>query len=94
MVDKEVAIAEAKRRLLPLFIDIQSWNEPNPKNAKRERQHAAALLRYTLDKDKDAPLSRKRRAKMPLQSLIAKVQDGADEATNSTRAGTKQSPKQ
>jgi hypothetical protein len=55
MVDKEVAIAEAKRRLLPLFIDIQSWNEPNPKNAKRERQHAAALLRYTLDKDKDAP---------------------------------------
>jgi hypothetical protein len=38
MVDKEVAIAEAKRRLLPLFIDIQSWNEPNPKNASTRRR--------------------------------------------------------
>jgi hypothetical protein len=75
-MDKEKAIAEAKQRLLRLFIDIQSWNEPDAINAKRERQHAVALLRYTLDKEKDAPLSRKRRAKMPLQSLIAKAQDG------------------
>jgi hypothetical protein len=48
---EEKAIAEARQRLLPLFIDIQSWNEPSAKNVKRDRQHAAALLKYTLDKD-------------------------------------------
>jgi hypothetical protein len=42
-MDKEKAIAEAKQRLLRLFIDIQSWNEPDAINAKRERQHAVAL---------------------------------------------------
>jgi hypothetical protein len=47
---EEKAIAEARQRLLPLFIDIQSWNEPTGKSAKRDRQHAAALLSYTLDK--------------------------------------------
>jgi hypothetical protein len=68
-MDKEKAIAEAKQRLLRLFIDIQSWNEPDAINAKRERQHAVALLRYTLDKDKDAPLE-----------LSPNLGDGRDQA--------------
>lgn len=49
--DRSKAIAEARQRLLPLLIDIQSWNEPTAKSAKRDRRHAAALLRATLDKD-------------------------------------------
>jgi hypothetical protein len=48
MVDKKAAIAEATRRLLPLFIDIQSWNDPDIKSAETARQHAIALLEHDL----------------------------------------------
>jgi hypothetical protein len=43
---EEKAIAEATRRLLPLFIDIQSWDDPSAKNTERAHQHATALLEH------------------------------------------------
>jgi hypothetical protein len=44
--DRSKAIAEARQRLLPLFIDIQCGNEPDVKSTEKARQHATALLNH------------------------------------------------